>query len=114
MLTANTSFRVTCHSIDSQHPKSSKSMSLLRSHLTEVKDTTPISTESTIVYGVPYSCGNVYIGVITRRLEERVEEYQDACKRGDKKVSAIAELFGSSITPLTGKMGRGKGCRQSH
>ncbi len=46
------------------------------------------------MYGVPYSCGNVYIGVITRRLEERVEEYQDACKRGDKKVSAIAELFG--------------------
>ncbi len=32
-----------------------------------------------------------YIGETTRRLEQRVKEHQDACKRGDEKVSAIAE-----------------------
>ncbi len=32
-----------------------------------------------------------HIGVTTRRLEQRVKEHQDACKRGDEKVSAIAE-----------------------
>ncbi len=35
--------------------------------------------------------GKVYIGETTRRLEQRMKEHQDACKRGDEKVSAIAE-----------------------
>ncbi len=30
-------------------------------------------------------------GETTRRLEQRIKEHQDACKRGDEKVSAIAE-----------------------
>ncbi len=68
-----------------------KSGKTLRSHLTKVKDTIPISTESSIVYSIPYSCGKVYISETTRRLEQRVKEHQDACKRGDEKVSAIAE-----------------------
>ncbi len=46
----------------------------LRSHLTKAKDTIPITTESSI-------CET------TRRLEQRVKEHRDACK----KVSAIAE-----------------------
>ncbi len=75
----------------------------LRSHLTKVKDTIPITTESYIVYSIPCSCGKVYIGETTRRLEQRVKEHQDACKRGDEKVSAIADMLGSSITPLNGK-----------
>ena len=29
-----------------------------------------------------------------------MKEHQDACKRGDEKVSAIAEIFGSNVTPL--------------
>ncbi len=44
-----------------------------------------------IVYSIPCSCGKVYIGETTRRLEQRVKEHQDACKRGDEKVSVISE-----------------------
>ncbi len=43
------------------------------------------------MYSIPCSCGKVYIGETTRRLEQRVKEHQDACNRGDEKVSAIAE-----------------------
>ncbi len=35
------------------------------------------------MYSIPCSCGNVYICETTRRF--------DTCKRGDEKVSAIAE-----------------------
>ncbi len=42
------------------------------------------------MYIIPCSCGKIYIGETTRRLEQRVKEHQDACKRGDE-VSAIAE-----------------------
>ncbi len=78
-----------------------KSGKTLRSHLTKVKDTTgiPITTESSIVYSIPCSCGKVYIGETTRRLEQRVKEHQDACKRGDEKVSAIAEHACGGATP---------------
>ncbi len=58
----------------------------LRSHLTKVKDTIPITTESSIVYSIPCSCGKVYIGEKSRRFEHRVKEHQDAWKRGDEKV----------------------------
>ncbi len=40
------------------------------------------------MYSIPYSCGK---GETNRRLNQRVKEHQDACKRGDEKVSAIAE-----------------------
>ena len=43
------------------------------------------------MYSIPSSCGKVYIGETTRRFEHRVKEHQDACKRGDEKVSVIAE-----------------------
>ncbi len=33
----------------------------LRSQLTKVIDTIPITTEPSIVYSIPYSCGKVYI-----------------------------------------------------
>ncbi len=68
-----------------------KSGKTLRSHLTKVKDTIPITTESFIVYSIHCSCRKVYIDETTRRLEQRVKEHQDACKRGDEKVSAIAD-----------------------
>ncbi len=63
----------------------------LRSYLTKVKDTIPITTESSILYSIPCSCGKVYIGETTRRLEQRLKEHKDAYKRGDENVSAIAE-----------------------
>ncbi len=43
------------------------------------------------MYSITCSCGTVYIGETTRRLEQRVKEHQDVCKRGDEKVSVIAE-----------------------
>ncbi len=43
------------------------------------------------MYSIPCSSGKVYIDETTRRLEQRVKEHQDACKRGDEMVSAIAE-----------------------
>ncbi len=51
-----------------------KSGKTLRSHLTKVKDTIPITTESSIVYSIPCSSGKVYIGETTRTLEQRVKE----------------------------------------
>ncbi len=60
----------------------------LRSHLTKVKDSI---SKSSIVYSISCTCGKLYIGEQTRRLEKRVKEHQDACKRVDEKVSAIAE-----------------------
>ncbi len=65
--------------------------------------TIPITTESPIVYSIPCICGKVYIGGTTRRLEQRVKEHQDACKRGDGKVSAIAEHSWQQHHPLNGK-----------
>ncbi len=58
----------------------------LRSHLTKVK-----ILHTIVIHSIPCSCGRVYIGETTRRLEQRVKEHQDACKRGDEKVSVIAE-----------------------
>ena len=46
-----------------------KSGKTLRSHLIEVRDTTPISTESSIMYTIPCSCCKVYIGETSRKLE---------------------------------------------
>ncbi len=37
-----------------------KSSKTLRSHLTKVKDNVPNTTESSIVYSIPCSCGKVY------------------------------------------------------
>ena len=45
---------------------------------------------SCVVYSIPCSCGKVYIGETTRRLGQRMNEHQDACRKGEKK-SAVAE-----------------------
>ncbi len=45
------------------------------------------------MYSISCSCGKVYIGETTRRLEQRIKEQQDACKRGDEKVSVIADAW---------------------
>ncbi len=62
----------------------------LRSYLTKVKKNY-ITTESSIAYNKPCSCGKVCIGEATRKHEQRAKEHQYACKRGDEKVSAIAD-----------------------
>ncbi len=47
----------------------------------------------------PASCGKIYMGETTKRLEQSVKEHQDPCRRDDKKVSAI----GNSLTPVNRK-----------
>ena len=44
----------------------------LRSMLTKVKDTLPPGKQSNVVYRIPCSCGQVYIGETKRRLETRL------------------------------------------
>ena len=63
----------------------------LRSMLTRVKDTLPLDKQSNVVYQIPCSCGMVYIGETKRRLETRLKEHRDACKKGFMEKSAIAE-----------------------
>ena len=63
----------------------------LRAQLSRVKDKLPTSMSSCVVYSIPCSCGKVYIGETTRRLEQRISEHQDACRKGEEKKSAVAE-----------------------
>ena len=59
----------------------------LQSHLMRVKDRVLTSMKSNVVYRVPCSCGKVYAGETVRRLETRIKEHKDACKkRGDEKI----------------------------
>ncbi len=58
---------------------------------------------SRVVQYTLHSCGKEYTGETTRRLEQRVKEHQDACKRGDEKVSAIAEYAWQQHHPIKWK-----------
>ena len=68
-----------------------KSGQTLQLMLTKVKDTLPLGKRSRVVYQIPCSCGQVYIGETIRRLETRMREHQDACERGTLEKSAVAE-----------------------
>ena len=59
--------------------------------LTKVKATLPPGKQSNVVYRIPCSCGQVYIGETKRRLETRLKEHRDACERGMMEKSAVAE-----------------------
>ena len=63
----------------------------LISTLTRVKDRLPTELSSGVVYQVPCSSGKVYIGETIRRLETRIKEHKDACRKGETNKSAIAE-----------------------
>ena len=63
----------------------------LRSYLMRVKDRVPTSMKSSVVYCVPCSCGKVYIGETVSKLETKMKEHEDACKKGTTKKSAIGE-----------------------
>ena len=47
--------------------------------------------QAKVVYRIPCSCGEGYIGETVRRLEARVKEHRDACQKGALKMSALAE-----------------------
>ena len=63
----------------------------IRSEITRVKDPLPMEKQSMVVYQVPCSCGQSYIGKTIRRLESRLKEHKDACSRGLLEKLAIAE-----------------------
>ena len=72
----------------------------LRSMLTKVKDTLPLGKQSNVVYRIPCSCGQVYIGETRQRLETRLKEHRDACERGMMKKSAVAEHAWENHHPI--------------
>ena len=63
----------------------------LRSVLTKVKDPLPMEKKAKVVYRIPCSCGKSYIGETKRRLETRLREHQEACRKGTLEKSAVAE-----------------------
>ena len=50
-----------------------QSASTLRGQLTKVKDQDPLEKKSRVVYQIPCSCGNVYIGETKRALETHIK-----------------------------------------
>ena len=72
----------------------------LRSVLTRVKDPLPPDLQSKVIYKVPCSCGKAYIGETTRRLETRLREHKDACRKQLTDKSAIAEHAWNSHCPI--------------
>ena len=90
-----------------------KSGRTLRSMLTKVKDTLPLGKQSNVVYRIPCSCGQVYIGETKRRLETRLMEHRDACERGMMEKSAVAEHAWENHHPIdweeTTVLDRGRG-----
>ena len=77
-----------------------KSGRTLRSVLTRVKDTLPLGKQSNVVYRIPRSCGQVYIGETKRRLETRLKEHRDTCERGLMEKSAVAEHAWENHHPI--------------
>ena len=63
----------------------------LRRDLSRIKDRDPALKASGVVYEIPYSCGQKYIGETKRALEMRLKEHQAATRRGETEKSAIAE-----------------------
>ena len=50
--------------------------------LTKVKDPLMMEKQAKVVYRIPCSCGEAYIGETVRILETRVMEHRDACQKG--------------------------------
>ena len=65
-----------------------------------------------MVYHIPWSCGQVYIGETNQRLETRLKEHRDACERKMMEKSAVAEHTWDNHHPIhweetTGVVGEG-------
>ena len=72
----------------------------LCSMLTKVKDTSPLGKQSNVVYHIPCSGGQVYIGETRQRLETRLKEHRDACERGMMEKSAVVEHAWENHHPI--------------
>ena len=56
--------------------------------------------QSNVVYRIPYSCTQVYIGETKRKLETRLKEHWDACERGMMVKSAVVERARENHRPI--------------
>ena len=63
----------------------------LCSVLTRVKDPLPMEKRSKVMCQIPCSCGKIYICETRRKLETRLREHQEACRKGTLEKSAVAE-----------------------
>ena len=59
-----------------------------------------------ILYPIPYNCGQVYIGETRQRLETRVKEHWDACKKGMTDNSAVVKHTWENCHPVHCCMGK--------
>ena len=72
----------------------------LCSMLTKVKDPLMMEKQAKVVYRIPCSCGEAYIGETVRRLETRVKEHRDACQKGALEKSALVEHAWKNHHPI--------------
>ena len=72
----------------------------LRSTQTKVKDAMSMEKISKVVYQVPCSCSKAFAGETVRRLQTRMKEHWDACKKGALEKSALAEHAWESHHPI--------------
>ena len=72
----------------------------LQSMLSKVKDPLPIELQSGVVYRIPCSCGKSYIGETTRRLETRLKEHRDDCRKQNLQSSAVADHAWTTHCPI--------------
>ena len=78
--------------------------STLRQELSRVKDKDPMWKVSGLVYEIPCSCGQLYIGETKRALDTWLKEHQVATRRGETEKSAIAEhAWSQHHQPLWGE-----------
>ena len=68
-----------------------KTAGTLRTTHVRVKDPIPVEKKSGVVYGIPYSCEQVYIGETKRTLETKIKEHQAAAHLGQLEKSAVAK-----------------------
>ena len=57
-------------------------------NVNQIKDTAPISKQPNVVYHIPCSCGQVYIG---DRMEVRMKGYWDTCEKGMTEKLAVVQ-----------------------
>ena len=68
-----------------------RTSSTLRQKLCRIKDRDPTLKTPGVVYEIPCSSGQKYIGKTKRALETRIKEHQAATRRGEIEKSAMAE-----------------------
>ena len=56
--------------------------------------------QAKVVYHIPCSCGEAYIGETMKRLEIRVKEHRHACQKGALEKSALAEHAWTNHHPI--------------